>query len=332
MQMTRPFLKLPIRFDAEAMADEVRALPASAWVPHPTGFIGNEAVRLISPGGQATDLIEGPMGPTASLQGCPYISEIMSALGCVWGRSRLMGLAPGKDVPSHVDTHHYWRTHLRIHIPVITNPGVLFTCGEETVHMDAGECWLFDSFQWHRVENRGETQRIHLVIDTVGGGQLPELMAAAEAGNAKPRQFQPGDGQGEPLLFEQVNAPKVMSPWEMRCHFAFLVEQTVGNPLLPKVVDCVERFIDAWAAAWAQFGTDDEGLPEYGRLIAKVRQDLSKLGGEKIALRNRWPLYHMLDQMIFQMARPRLSTQQPQSGSLASAVQQSAYAASQLTG
>ena len=169
-------------------------------------------------------------------------------------------------------------------------------------------------------------------LDTVGGGQLPELMAAAEAGNVEPRQSRPGEGQGGPLLFEQVNAPKVMSPWEMRCHLAFLVDETVPDPLLPRVVDCVERFIDDWAAAWAQFGTDDAGLPAYGHLIAKVRQDLSKLGGDKIALRNRWPLYHMLDQMIFQMARPRLSNQQPQAGSLASAVQQTAYAASQVTG
>jgi Rieske Fe-S protein len=26
-------------------------------------------------------------------------------------------------VPQHVDIHYYWRTHIRIHVPVITNPG-----------------------------------------------------------------------------------------------------------------------------------------------------------------------------------------------------------------
>jgi len=332
MRMTQPFLKLPIRFDAEALAAEVRALPQSAWSPHPTGFVGNEAVRLISPGGQPTDLFEGPMGPTANLHGCPYISEIMSELGAVWGRSRLMGLAAGGEVPLHVDTHYYWRTHLRIHIPVITNPGVFFTCGDETVHMAAGECWLFDSFQWHRVENKGDAQRIHLVIDTVGGGKLPELIAAAEAGNTEPRKFGPGDGGGEPLRFEQVNAPRVMSPWEMRCHLSFLVEQTVPDAKLPKIVDCVERFIDGWAAIWAQFGTEDAGLPAYARLVAEVRQDLSRLGGDQIALTNRWPLYHMLDQMIFLMALPRRSAQPPQAGSLASAQHAAAQAASTATG
>jgi hypothetical protein len=332
MQMKRPFLKLPFRFDPEALAAEVRALPPSAWTPHPTGFVGNEAVRLVTPGGEPTDALEGPMGPTENLAACPYISEIMGELGAVWGRSRLMGLAAGGEVPLHVDTHYYWRTHLRIHIPVITNPGVLFTCGEETVHMAAGECWLFDSFQWHRVENKGDFQRIHLVIDTVGGGLLPELMAAAEAGDLQPRLVAPGESRGGQLLFEQVNAPKVMSPWEMRCHLAFLAEQANPDPVLAKVIQRVEQFIDAWAAAWAHFGTRDEGHSSYAPLIQQARVDLAKLGGDRITLRNRWPLYHMLDQLIFQMALPRPAAQPPQAGSLASASQAAAYATSRVAG
>ena len=59
---------------------------------------------------------------------------------------------------------------------------MLFTCGDETVHMAAGECWVFDSFLRHDVQNKGDAQRIHLVLDTVGGGILPELMKAAEDG------------------------------------------------------------------------------------------------------------------------------------------------------
>ena len=55
MRLTQPFLKLPIAFDASALAAEVNALPDSAWVLHPNKFPGNEAVRLITPGGQQTD-------------------------------------------------------------------------------------------------------------------------------------------------------------------------------------------------------------------------------------------------------------------------------------
>ena len=58
MRFTQPFLKLPIRFDAAALEAEVRGLPASAWVPHPTGFPGNEAVRLVTVGGRPSDDFE----------------------------------------------------------------------------------------------------------------------------------------------------------------------------------------------------------------------------------------------------------------------------------
>ena len=43
MRLSKPLLQLPIRFDAERLAAEVNALPPSAWLPHPTGFVGNEA-------------------------------------------------------------------------------------------------------------------------------------------------------------------------------------------------------------------------------------------------------------------------------------------------
>ena len=97
MRLDRPFLKLPIRFDAEALEREVRALPPAAWVPHATGFPGNEAVRLVTVGGQPTDAFDGPMRPTEYLAPCPYAQEVMAELGGVWGRSRLMGLGPGAE-------------------------------------------------------------------------------------------------------------------------------------------------------------------------------------------------------------------------------------------
>jgi len=311
MRLDGPFLKLPIRFDAEALAAEVRALPPAAWSAHPTGFVGNEAVRLVSPGGQPTDEIEGPMGPTPALGRCAYIREVMAEIGAVWGRSRLMGLAAGGEVPRHIDTHYYWRTHWRIHIPVITNPGVLFTCGDETAHMAAGECWLFDSFQWHRVENQGSEQRIHLVLDTVGGGRLPELAQIARARTGEAELLRPGQRSGEGLAFERLNSPRVMSPWEMRCHLAFLAEHAVPDPLLPKVFGVVEQFIDDWAAAWAVHGVEEAGRPTYGALLIKLRKDLAALGGEGLRLKNGWPLNGMFETLLLQVA---LSNQRPVRG------------------
>lgn len=302
MRLDRPLLQLPIRFCADTLATEVLALPASAWQPHPTGFVGNEAVPLVTPGGTLNDMFDGPMGPTEALLQCPYIMQIMAEIGAVWGRSRLMALAPGAEVPPHADSHYYWRTHHRLHIPVITNPGVIFTCDDQSVHMAAGECWMFDSFRWHDVQNKGSERRVHLVIDTVGGGQLWDLMEAAQAGTETSRMLLPGERSGDGLAFEQVNSPRIMSPWEIRCHVAFVAEHAVPDPLLETVFKRLERFVEDWAAAWARFGTADEGLTTYRELIATTRRDLAALGGGHLVLRNEIELYHVLDQLVFTMA------------------------------
>ena len=305
MRLKKPFLKLPIRFDADALAAETRALPASAWTPHPTGFVGNEAVRLVTPNGEDSDAIEGPMAATDSLNRCDYVRQIMAEIGGVWGRSRFMGLAPGREVPPHIDINYYWRTHLRIHIPVITNPGVLFTCGDETVHMAAGECWVFDSFLKHDVQNKGDAQRIHLVLDTVGGGILPELMKAAEQPTSDARLFAPGTRDGEGLFFEKVNSPKVMSPWEMRCHLAFTREKAGTEPQVVAILDRVEMFIDAWAANWARFGSKDAGRSVYEQLLQDVREDLAEMGVANVDMPNQIPLARMLEQLILLLALAR---------------------------
>jgi len=304
MRLDRPFLKLPVLFDAETLEAEVRALPPSAWVPHATGFPGNEAVRLVTVGGQPTDAFDGAMRPTPNLTACPYIQQVMAELGGAWGRSRLMGLGAGAEVPEHVDTHYHWRTHLRIHVPVITNPKVEFTCGGETIHMAPGECWVFDSFRWHEVHNRGEERRVHLVLDTVVTPHLWDLIDSAQGGATDAKLLRPGERTAEPLLFEQVNAPKVMSPWEVRCHFAFVTGEAEANPRLEPVLKRLDRFADSWAALWAQFGTSDEGFADYRRLIGDTRAEIEQLGAKEIRLKNELDLPFVLDQLIFSMAVP----------------------------
>lgn len=312
MHLTQPFLQLPVRFCADRLAAEVAALPASAWVPHPQGFPGNEAVRLITAGGEENDQLHGPMAPTEHLARCPYILDAMAELGAVWGRSRLMGLGPGAQVPSHVDIHYYWRTHIRIHIPVITNPGVRFTCDGESMHIPAGECWVLDTFRRHGVENKGTEQRVHLVLDTVGGERLWELIEAAQsraAANPEPRLVMPGTVRREALAFEQLNTPLVMSPWEVRCHLAFLAEQAVPHPRLDAAMARLDKFATAWAALWAQFGTDAAGLPSYQRLIDSSRAEFQASGAERVLLRNGRALSFVVDALLFANAVAASQTQ-----------------------
>jgi hypothetical protein len=295
MRLKHPFVKLPVRFSAERLEAEIRALPASAWLPHPQGFAGNEAVPLVSPNGEMTNGFEGPMGPTEALRACPYIMEIMREIGAVWGRSRLMGLAAGADVPSHVDLRYYWRTHMRLHIPVITNPDVEFTCGDETVHMAAGECWIPDTFRRHTVRNGGPDQRIHLVLDTVGGEHLWDLIEAAETGASLAPTFA---GKPAELAFEKLNSVSIMSPYELRYHLDHLVEHLVDHPGVPVLVKRLEKFIAGWTAEWARFGPDPEGLPAYLALIDRTHRDIAPMSGTSIFLDNGQPFLLFFERFV----------------------------------
>jgi hypothetical protein len=303
MRFTRPLLRLPIRFDADALAKEVSELPRSAWVAHPNAFPGNNAVRLITTEGMPTDALGGSMAPTDYLRACPYMMELMSELGGTWGRSRLMGLASGAEVPAHVDSHYYWRTHLRIHIPVVTNPGVEFTCAGETVHMAAGECWVFDSFQRHEVHNRGDAHRVHLVLDTVGGKRLWELIEESQSDTPpEPRLFNPGEGSGGPLLFERVNSPTVMSPWELRCHLRFLEEEAKPHPRLRDLLHRLDKFAYEWGGLWAAHADSPQGVTFFQQLLAQTSRDLAQFGGQDILLKNELPFYHVLGRLVFEVA------------------------------
>jgi len=300
MKLDRPLIKLPVHFCADTLAAEVRALPADAWVPHPEKFEGNDYLPLVTPAGRITNDFAGPMAITEYLRLCPYMMEVMAALDCVWGRSRLMGLGRGQSVPEHIDIEYYWRTHVRVHIPIITNPEVAFSCGGETVHMAAGECWVVDTFENHKVHNRGAEQRIHLVLDTVGGERLWDAIESTRAGAGQEAQFlEPGTLSDVPVRVEQRNYPSVMSPWEMRTHFEELLALALDDPALDLVRKRLDRLVAGWTGAWAEFGDSSEGLPSYRALIASAIQDLDRIGGHGILLRNDRPLYRVMNRFIF---------------------------------
>ena len=296
MRLDEPLLRLPPTFDAAAIAAEIAALPRQAWVPHPNQHPGNEAVRLVTTGGAATDDTAAPMAPTEYLAMLPGVVGVMAAIGAVWGRSRLMRLAAGAVVPPHVDTHFYWRTHVRLHVPIITNPDVLFTCAGRTVHMAAGECWIFDTFGHHHVRNGGAADRVHLVLDTVGSEQLWDLIDAARRPGAAP--LPPAAGAA-PLAFETADLATVMSPWELRYHIAFIGSEAVPDPALGNVMQRLDRLAAAWEGIWARFGPVAAGVPSYHAQLRAFETDVARLGVQHLRLRNRLPVVRQIAELVF---------------------------------
>lgn len=154
MRLPVAFIRLPITVDAAALRHEIDALPDSAWKPHPQGAAGNTAVPLIATNGDpGDDAVVGPMLPTPSLAALPYTRRVIAALDSVIGRTRLMRVPQEGDLYEHVDLAYYWRDHLRVHVPVVSDPTVEFHCGSEAVHMAPGEVWVFDTWRRHKVVN-----------------------------------------------------------------------------------------------------------------------------------------------------------------------------------
>lgn len=81
-------------------------------------------------------------------------------------KTMLSRLVPGQVIEPHRD-YHEGRNRVRIHVPLLTNPAALFTCGGETVHMAAGWAWEIDPTEEHGVVNGGATDRVHLFWNQV---------------------------------------------------------------------------------------------------------------------------------------------------------------------
>ena len=81
------------------------------------------------------------------------------------GRVMINKIEPGGHIFPHADTPahaEYWERH---HIVLESNPDSLFRCGEEMIHMAAGEVYWFENAIEHEVRNEGTTARIHLIVD-----------------------------------------------------------------------------------------------------------------------------------------------------------------------
>jgi hypothetical protein len=308
MKVGVPFLQLPVAFDATVLAAEIEAIGARAWRPHPQGYRGNDAVSLISKDGDpANDQIAGPMRPTAHLKRCPYLQQVLAEIGATWGRSRLMRLSGRAEVTEHFDINYYWRERARVHVPIVTQPTVRFVCGGAQVNMRAGECWIFDTWSKHNVFNDDSLARIHLVADTVGGVGFWDLVARGRPHDRNlpgwtPRFCPPVAGPPPELDFESCNLPAVMSPWEMRAHYAFALQEALPHASLARVQQTLIEFARRWHALWSAFGEARAGWPRYRELLDTLDSDLVQAGARAVRLRNSASLYDALRAWIVEPA------------------------------
>ena len=98
-----------------------------------------------------------------------YVQEIITSweeIGLVPRRVRFMLLKSGGSCPMHRDAPD-WLYSVRLHVPIITNPGAFFEVegeGSQNLLADGG-AYFVKVNRNHRVYNDGPDDRVHLIAD-----------------------------------------------------------------------------------------------------------------------------------------------------------------------
>lgn len=188
--------KLPFRFDARALREDLAGLPEEAWTRHYStkDYTGSWTVfSLRSVQGQPSDVYAGALPPdqyrnSELLQRCPNLREAISRLPCPKMNVRLMCLAAGSRIKQHEDSSlGYEDARARLHIPLRTHPQVDFRVNERRVDMREGECWYLNFNLPHRVVNASPVDRIHFVMDCVVDDWLDAVFRSVGFGAAEAR-------------------------------------------------------------------------------------------------------------------------------------------------
>jgi hypothetical protein len=159
-------------YDVDKLLIDLRSLRDVPSAPQPGPYHKGEwtGIALHSMGGKqsvfpsaaGTEYYRG----TEALTRTPYFNQILDELQCPKEVVRILFLPPGGHIKDHFDFHTSFQFGLlRLHIPIITNPDVVFIIDGTRVSWQPGELWFGDFSKVHSVRNDGTMVRVHMVID-----------------------------------------------------------------------------------------------------------------------------------------------------------------------
>jgi len=183
-------LRLPFRFDAEALARDLGIALEREWTGHfhKDDYEGDwDVIALRAPRGAVHPILQIAPTPgvkayedTALLEACAAFRAVTAAFACPLKSVRLMRLKPNSIIKEHSDPGLSFEDgEARIHVPITTNPDVEFRVNGARVDMAPGEAWYLRFSDPHSVTNRGSGDRVHLVIDAMRDAWLEALFERA---------------------------------------------------------------------------------------------------------------------------------------------------------
>jgi hypothetical protein len=95
----------------------------------------------------------------------PIISHLEMLCDGVRAEVIITNLRGYNKIDLHMDHGPYLSKVRRHHVPLITSELVDFCVGSDKVNMKVGECWEINNNRPHSVQNNGNEDRIHVIID-----------------------------------------------------------------------------------------------------------------------------------------------------------------------
>jgi hypothetical protein len=186
-------IRLPLRFDPERLAEDVRAFGDKDWIRHTVrqNYEGEwRIVPLRGPAGETHPIRMAYPDPgalsfedTRFLDRAPRLREALGAFACPLRSVRLLSLWPGSLIREHCDPAlDAESATLRLHVPIATSPDVEFLLNGRPVAMEPGSCWYLRLTDPHQAVNRSANDRIHLVVDAIINPWLDAMLRAGASG------------------------------------------------------------------------------------------------------------------------------------------------------
>jgi hypothetical protein len=166
-------IQLPRNYDVNLLQRDLEALRDFAQAPQPGPYHAGEwtGIALHSMGGKQS-VFPSAAGLetyqyTDAIRVTPYFRQILDELRCPKEVVRVLTLPPGGHIKEHYDFHTNFQFGLvRLHIPLVTHPDVVFFIDGQRMNWKEGELWYGDFSKVHWIKNESSVTRVHLVIDS----------------------------------------------------------------------------------------------------------------------------------------------------------------------
>jgi hypothetical protein len=293
MRLETEFYKLPVTFDPERVYAELSRIEPFRWVPQ--GSPRYLWLPLVSHHGLDSSHPSPPTWPTSNLARCPYLRQVLAYFRAPLTDVRVRKVEPGTSCPAHYDGHYAGFSRYRLHLPIETDPRIMFRCNGRQVHMDRGEVWLFDRQSLYGISNPTDRARVHITVETGGSSSLWGLLERSarpfdtrKAVNSDPEWIEYQPNWDASVLTENTPGTAVLSPCHIEGFLDDLLERlrnsTVRDPRgRDEVVRALHRFAHEWRSLWALAGGEDEAWPRYrtlaAGLLAEVTRQESRMAG-----------------------------------------------------